>query len=142
MVQRSERIKVVLDTNTIVSAMLFSKSITRQAFNKVISHYQIVTSTAIWAEVEEVVMRKKFDKYDSRKERQVFIEAVRKKAIFYEPTETITDCRDPKDNKFLELAVAANAEFIVTGDLDLLILNPFRNISILKSGEFLNLEIA
>jgi len=46
-------------------------------------------------------------------------------------------CRDPKDNKYLELAVAANASCIVTGDQDLLVLNPFRNIPILTSADFL-----
>jgi uncharacterized protein len=132
MVQMNEKIKVVLDTNTIVSALLFPQSITRLAFNKVINDCQIVASTQTLAEVEEVIMRRKFDKYEPKNERRVFVEEIHKRAIFIEPTETITDCRDPKDNKFLELAVAANADFIVTGDLDLLILNPFRTISILK----------
>ena len=61
--------------------------------------------------------------------------------ITIKPTETITDCRDPKDNKFLELAVASNAPFIITGDDDLLVLNPYRDINILKSGDFLALEL-
>jgi putative PIN family toxin of toxin-antitoxin system len=74
--------------------------------------------------------------------RIAILELLKEDAIFIEPTEIITDCRDPKDNKFLELAVAANADYIITGDLDLLILNPFRTITILKSGEFINLEIA
>ena len=59
--------------------------------------------------------------------------------------EAITDCRDPKDNKFLELAVSANASCIITGDKDLLILNPclpnrqaFRSIPILNAVDFLN----
>ena len=50
----------------------------------------------------------------------------------------VTDCRDPKDNKFLELAVSANASCIITGDKDLLILNPFRGIDILNAADFLN----
>ena len=52
-------------------------------------------------------------------------------------SETIIECRDPKDNKFLELAVCANATCI-TGDKDLLILHPFRNIPILNAVDFLN----
>ena len=66
---------------------------------------------------------------------------MKRKVIFIEPTEIITDCRDPKDNKFLELAVASDAQFIVTGDIDLLVLNPYRGITILKSGDFLALEL-
>lgn len=51
---------------------------------------------------------------------------------------TITACRDPKDNKFLELAVAAKASCIITGDKDLLELHPFRGIPILTVNDFLN----
>ena len=59
-------------------------------------------------------------------------------ALFIEISETINACRDPKDNKFLELAIAANAACIITGDDDLLILNPFRTIPILNASDFLN----
>jgi uncharacterized protein len=59
-------------------------------------------------------------------------------AVFSEISETVTDCRDPKDNKFLELAISANASCIITGDKDLLILHPFRNISILNAVDFIN----
>ena len=56
---------------------------------------------------------------------------------FIEPKIEITECRDPKDNKFLELAVAGKADCIVTGDKDLLELHPFRNIRIITPKEFL-----
>ena len=51
--------------------------------------------------------------------------------------ESIDICRDPKDNKFLELAVSGEADFIVSGDQDLLVLNPFRNIEIVTANDFL-----
>lgn len=50
---------------------------------------------------------------------------------------TITDCRDPKDNKFLALAVSGQATHLVTGDQDLLILHPYRSTSILTPRQFL-----
>ena len=56
---------------------------------------------------------------------------------FIEPKIEITECRDPKDNKFLELAVAGKADCIVTGDKDLLELYPFHNICIISPKEFL-----
>jgi uncharacterized protein len=136
------RKNIVLDTNTIMSALLFPKSISRQAYDKASDYFQIVCSTDCYKELINVVLRPKFDKYFPEKERLYFIEAFNIKTIFIEPTETITDCRDPKDNKFLELAIASNAPFIVTGDDDLLILNPYHSINILKSGDFLALEIA
>ncbi len=56
---------------------------------------------------------------------------------FIEPKIEFTECRDPKDNKFLELAVAGNADCIVTGDKDLLVLNPFRDTKIISPANFL-----
>jgi len=53
--------------------------------------------------------------------------------------ERITDCRDPKDNKFLEVAVAGEADVIVNGDQDLLVLHPFAGIPILPSAAFLQM---
>ena len=59
-------------------------------------------------------------------------------AFFGEISETITECRDPNDDKFLELAVSTNASCIVTGDKDLLVLHPFRGIPILNAADFFN----
>ena len=53
-------------------------------------------------------------------------------------TETITACRDPKDDKFLEFAVSGQADLIISSDNDLLVLHPFRGISILKPVAFLD----
>jgi uncharacterized protein len=133
---------IVLDTNTIMSALLFPNSISRQAYDKASDYFQIISSTDCFNELLDVVSRPKFDRYFPQKERLYFIEAFKIKIHFIEPTETITDCRDPKDNKFLELAVASDAQFIITGDEDLLVLNPYRSITILKSGDFLALELA
>jgi len=58
--------------------------------------------------------------------------------IFHEILEKINDCRDPKDNKFLDLAISANASCIITGDKDLLMLNPFRGIPIINAVDFIN----
>jgi putative PIN family toxin of toxin-antitoxin system len=56
-------------------------------------------------------------------------------------TSIIADCRDPKDNKFLELAIDGNADYIITGDPDLLILHPYRGISIVTPAQFLSILI-
>ncbi|MBD2778869.1 putative toxin-antitoxin system toxin component, PIN family [Iningainema sp. BLCCT55] len=60
--------------------------------------------------------------------------------MFIDMTEQINECRDPKDNKYLELALSGQAECIVTGDNDLLVLNPWRGIEILTVQEFLALK--
>lgn len=56
--------------------------------------------------------------------------------------ETVTECRDPRDNKFLELAVSGRATHIVTGDSDLLALHPFRGIIVVSPSSFLALASA
>jgi len=54
--------------------------------------------------------------------------------------DSVTHCRDPKDNKFLELALSGKADFIITGDADLLSLHPWRGIAILSPADFLALS--
>lgn len=54
-------------------------------------------------------------------------------------TTTVTVCRDPKDNKILETALEGNAQYIVTGDPDLLVLKQFQGIRIVEPREFLEL---
>lgn len=67
-----------------------------------------------------------------------FISNFVKSVIVIEPTETVVDCKDPKDNKFLAVALSANARFLVTGDKkDLLSMNPYRGIEIITAKEFL-----
>ena len=56
-----------------------------------------------------------------------------------DPGVRVTDCRDAKDNRYLELALAAGADVIVSSDDDLLILEPWRGIRILRPAEFLAL---
>ena len=58
-------------------------------------------------------------------------------ANWVHPEIIITDCRDPADNMFLELAVEGQADIIISGDNDLLSLNPFRGIKIITAAEFL-----
>ena len=70
------------------------------------------------------------------------IEQVERNAIIFLPMETIVDCRDLKDNKFLELAVEAKAQCVITGDKDLLVLNPFRGIPILTPADFLLIPVS
>ena len=84
-----------------------------------------------------MLQREKFDRYVTAYEREEFLEAFVERAVFVEPTEEIRVCRDLNDDKFLELAVSGKANYIISGDDDLVLLNPFRTIAILTSAEFL-----
>ena len=129
--------KFVFDTNTIVSALLLPDSKPRQALDRAQDRGKILISMPALLELNEVIARKKFDKYISEEKRKEFLAALVKQAEFLEVNEKITDCRDAKDNKFLELAVSGEADCIISGDGDLLVLHPFRGISILQPGAFL-----
>jgi len=58
-------------------------------------------------------------------------------AVHVEIRERIRICRDPSDDKFLEAAVNGGADLLLTGDADLLALNPFRGTRIMTPGEYL-----
>jgi len=127
----------VFDTNVVVSAFLFPDSYVAKAFEKGLKSGTIFISEETLEELQEVLLRDKFDKYLPKPIRQAFVQKFEILVAMIDITETIIACRDPKDDKFLSLAVSANAEYIVSGDHDLLVLNPFRNILILSPFEFL-----
>jgi putative PIN family toxin of toxin-antitoxin system len=131
--------RFVLDTNVLISALLFKTSVPFQAIELVEKQGIILYSEATLNELEQVLNRKKFNKYLSLEDRQVFLLKFISSSQLVSITENITVCRDEKDNKFLELAVSGNANVIVTGDLDLLILNPFQAVEILTPDMFIDI---
>ena len=131
--------RFVLDTNVLISALLFKTSVPFQAIELAEKQGIILYSEATLNELEQVLNRKKFNKYLSLEDRQVFLLKFISSSQLVSITENITVCRDEKDHKFLELAVSSNANVIVTGDLDLLILNPFQAVEILTPDMFIDI---
>jgi putative PIN family toxin of toxin-antitoxin system len=127
----------VFDTNVLVSAVLVSESTAHKALDKALTNGQLAHSLVTLDELREVLERRKFDKYITREERVRFFTSLIREAKLVEVKERIKACRDPKDDKFLELAVSAEAQKIISGDDDLLVLNPFRDISIVTPSAFL-----
>jgi putative PIN family toxin of toxin-antitoxin system len=111
--------------------------VSRQAFDYVVLQAQLLVSEETLAELDEVFCRPKFNKYISQRLRLEFFAALVRKADVIQVTDVITDCRDNKDNKFLELAISGKASHIISGDNDLLVLNPFRDIIISSPATFL-----
>jgi putative PIN family toxin of toxin-antitoxin system len=131
-------LRFVFDTNVIVSAALLAGSVPRQAFDKARGRGTMLISAPVLLELSEVLSREKLNKYLLESERMRFLVALLRETELVEITTPITACRDAKDNKFLELAVCGNADYIVSGDEDLLVLNPFRGIPILTPRNFLD----
>ncbi len=96
----------------------------------------LVSADAI-AELNDVLGREKFARYVSEEERARFLQSLLLEARLVEIREKVQACRDPKDDKFLELAVNGEANCIVSRDEDLLSLDQFRGIPILTPDRFL-----
>jgi putative PIN family toxin of toxin-antitoxin system len=132
-------LRVVFDTNVVVSAMLLPLSIPRQALDHALRDGRPLISAATMTELNDVIRLLKFDKYLSEEERTEFLTTLVHEAELVNVVEKVTDCRDPRDDKFLELAVSGRATHIVTGDSDLLVLHPFRGIIVASPSHFLTL---
>ena len=133
----SRKPKYVFDTNTLVSAVLLEHSVPSRALHRALKLGQVLLSPETLEELAEVLQREKFNRYVKPSERDEFLEALIDRAGWVEPLEEIHACRDPKDDKFLELAIGGRADCIVSGDDDLLVLNPFRGVEIQPPSTFL-----
>jgi putative PIN family toxin of toxin-antitoxin system len=128
----------VFDTNSLVSALILPNSVSRYSLKKADDNGLLIFSRETLAELNEVLVRSKFDKYVSIDDRLEYVERLEARGKIIETTSDFTDCRDLKDNKFLNLAFDGQASCIITGDQDLLVLNPFHDIQIVSASQFLN----
>lgn len=131
------RRRVVLDTNTLISGVLLGDSVPGQAVRKAVADGHLLMSEASLYELADVLSRKKFDRYLSVEDREEFVRLVLRVAEMVPIVSAVHECRDETDNRILEVAVNGGAELIVSGDRDLLMLNPFRGIPVLKPGDYL-----
>ncbi|HTV45436.1 MAG TPA: putative toxin-antitoxin system toxin component, PIN family [Stellaceae bacterium] len=122
--------RIVVDTNVFVSAVLKANSAPFFVVRWIEQNGGLLRSAATERELFDVLQRPHIAAVTS----PAFQEGLTKMfatAELITITEHITACRDPRDDKFLELAVNGTAELIVSGDSDLLALNPFREIPII-----------
>ena len=130
--------RFVFDTSVLVSALLLPNSTPRRAIDIAPHKGKVLVSYAALAELYEVLSRKQFLRYVREEDARLFVSALTSVAEWVDVDIRITVCRDPKDNKFLELAVSGRATHIITGDSDLLVLNPFQGVQIISPAAFLN----
>jgi putative PIN family toxin of toxin-antitoxin system len=123
--------RVILDTNVLLSRLLLPDSITARVVRRLLDRAQPIVSEETLTELAETLSRPKLDPYVSRPDRQSFFELFARVAEWVPVTTTIRRCRDPNDDKFLELALDGNAGWIITGDKELLELSPFQSTLIL-----------
>lgn len=130
--------RVVLDTNVLVSAGLKRNSTPAAVVLAVEEREVVLKLLATERQLFEVIARPYFASLIDH-HALAWLRNLMSAAEMVEITEGITACRDPTDDKFLELAVGGRADLIVSGDADLLALDPFRGIPIIAPAAFLRL---
>jgi putative PIN family toxin of toxin-antitoxin system len=131
---------IIFDASALVSAVLKADSVPERALLRAEEVDVFALSAEVDAEIAGVLGRPKFAFAIPLARRERVLEILRRAAVWFEPEVRVTDCRDPKDNKYLELAFAAGAETIVSSDDDLLVLHPWRGVRILRPADYLALS--
>ena len=132
------RERVVIDTNVLVSGLLSTTSTPAKAVERAVIRAQLVATKATLRELITTLLSPKFDRYVSRERRDALLLRLAPLVEIVEVVQEIRASRDPKDDIFLEAAVNGRADVLVSGDGDLLELNPFRGIPIVSPSAYLD----
>jgi len=128
--------RVVIDTNVLVSRLLLPQSVPARAVRRALDSTVLVSEPTM-NELADVLSRARFDSYITRRDRERFIRELCSIAEFVPIIQVVRDCADPSDNKFLEVALNGRAGIIISGDADLLALNPWREVAIVSPADYL-----
>jgi len=132
-------VRVVLDTNVFISMLLKSRNCLKIRETFLNNLFEVIISPNLMREFLLTVRNEKFKDIFSRREIENLIELINTDMALIIPEEKISICRDSADNIILECAAAGKADFIVTGDNDLLALKSFRKIRIITPINFLKI---
>jgi uncharacterized protein len=130
------RKKVVFDTSSLLAVCIYPDREPAQIFRLALLHCELVATAQTLAELALVLGRPKFDTWRPQQQRMAWLQHYAANVVEVQPKSQVTDCRDPKDNKFLDAALAASADVIVSSDNDLLVLQPYGDIDVLNLQEF------
>jgi putative PIN family toxin of toxin-antitoxin system len=127
--------KIIIDTNLWISFLLTKQFDFLDALlNK--RKVKLIFSDELLAEFFDVVKRPKLNKYFQDKDLEQLIDLINVYAEFYTVISTVDVCRDSKDNFLLALAKESNADYLITGDKDLLVIKKFENTEIVTITEY------
>ena len=133
--------RVVLDTNVLISAALRPAGPPRAVVEAMRARVGVlIFSDETFDELRTRLHHTKFDKYVSRQGRSVYLAQLQAVSEWVSIIGAKLGCRDPHDDKLLETALIGEADCIVTGDQDLLVMSPFHGIPILRPTDFLAQE--
>ena len=129
--------KIILDTNIWISFLISND------FNRIenLLEKNIITllySERLIIEIDNVINRPKFRKYFSKESIKLLFELIDKQGLLISIESKIMLCRDEKDNFLLDLAIDGKADYLITGDKDLLILKKIENTEIITITDFIS----
>ena len=127
----------MLDASTLVSASIAKGSVPDKAVRHAFAADRVAVSEAMMTELLDVLARPRLARFIKPELRDEVLSLLDTYGVLFAPLDRIADCRDPKDDKYLELAIASGARVIVSGDDDLLALDPWRGVRILTSAGYL-----
>lgn len=131
--------RIVLDTNLWIS-FLITKDLAKLDNSIFTGETILIFSQELLHEFITVVSRPKFKKYFSQEEIIEILDIIDQQSIFVEVTSDIKKCRDEKDNFLLSLAVDGNADFLITGDQDLLELKAIEKTQVVTINQYLEVK--
>jgi putative PIN family toxin of toxin-antitoxin system len=134
--------RAVVDTNVLVRALIKPHGTVGPVLLRLRhGEYTLLYAGSLLEELVDVLNRPRIrEKYRlTDLDIQAVVSLILLRGEVVVPEERITACRDPKDDKFLEVAVAGKADVIVSGDQDLLVLHPFAGIPIVPPAAFLQM---
>lgn len=138
MEHNSRQLRVVIDTNVILSSYITKGGVPWRALRLVLEGHVLLMSSETLSELIAKFSYEKFSRYGSESERMEYVASIEELAKFVLVKTMVTACVDPTDNVFLSLALDGKADFIVSGDTKHLHpLNPFEGIPILSPADFL-----
>ncbi len=133
----SDKPRIIIDTNVLVSSMAFMKSVPQQAVNRALEWGVLLFTPATLQEFKDVVLRPKFDRYIDRDLRVAYFFEISTSSMMVDPKPCLHVCRDPNEQKFLEAYQGGEARYLISGDQDLLILKN-DTLQILSPDAFLS----
>lgn len=128
----------MIDTNVLISAALLKNSVPAALLARLLKSHRLVFSRATFDELETRLWRPKFDPYVSIESRRLLLHDLDAVADWVEPDAgSARISRDPDDDKFVHLALAAQARWLISGDRDLLDLRGIAGLELLTPAQAL-----
>jgi putative PIN family toxin of toxin-antitoxin system len=131
----SARKRIVFDTSSLIPVFLHPDREPARSFRQAILYHDVFSSPEAFKELVAVLSRSKFEVWRPLGQRLAWARLFQSAVTWVEVTEKVQVCRDDKDNKFLELALAAKADILVSSDVHLLELHPYRDVEIIGLPE-------